>query len=147
MAERQPWLPDVCHRQLPAQYLLTCGFSIVFSRRCKHGKRGDAYTQHRRVPHAPGHELVARKLQQNASGVSRAGPLRKRGTSLEGARHAPMRFGAKASQQEKCDALKEKIESTTKTKIETAKIDADNAAEVAELIRCDTKYRTACRTL
>lgn len=37
--------------------------------------------------------------------------------------------------KEKCDALKEKIESTTKTKIETAKIDADNAAEVAELIR------------
>lgn len=35
----------------------------------------------------------------------------------------------------KCDALKEKIESTTKTKIETAKVDADNAAEVAELIR------------
>ena len=33
--------------------------------------------------------------------------------------------------KEKCDALKEKIESTTKTKIETAKIDADNAAEVA----------------
>ena len=32
--------------------------------------------------------------------------------------------------KEKCDALKEKIESTTKTKIETAKIDADNAAEV-----------------
>lgn len=28
-----------------------------------------------------------------------------------------------------------KIESTTKTKIETAKVDADNAAEVAELIR------------
>ena len=37
--------------------------------------------------------------------------------------------------KEKCDALKEKIESTTKTKIETAKVDADNAAEVAELIR------------
>ena len=36
--------------------------------------------------------------------------------------------------KEKCDALKEKIESTTKTKIETAKVDADNAAEVAELI-------------
>ena len=33
------------------------------------------------------------------------------------------------------DALKKKIESTTKTKIETAKVDADNAAEVAELIR------------
>ena len=32
--------------------------------------------------------------------------------------------------KEKCDALKEKIESTTKTKIETAKVDADNAAEV-----------------
>ncbi|MCG4586776.1 saccharopine dehydrogenase NADP-binding domain-containing protein, partial [Anaerosalibacter bizertensis] len=37
--------------------------------------------------------------------------------------------------KEKCDALKKKIESTTKTKIETAKVDADNAAEVAELIR------------
>ena len=37
--------------------------------------------------------------------------------------------------KEKCDALKAKIESTTKTKIETAKVDADNAAEVAELIR------------
>ena len=37
--------------------------------------------------------------------------------------------------KEKCDALKEKIESTTKTKIETAKVDADNVAEVAELIR------------
>ena len=37
--------------------------------------------------------------------------------------------------KEKCDALKKKIESTTKTKIETAKVDADNVAEVAELIR------------
>ena len=38
--------------------------------------------------------------------------------------------------KEKCDALKEKIESTTKTKIETAKVDADNAAEVAEHKLC-----------
>ena len=45
--------------------------------------------------------------------------------------------------KEKCDALKEKIESTTKTKIETAKVDADNAAEVAELIRA---YKPECGT-
>lgn len=35
----------------------------------------------------------------------------------------------------KMRCTQKKIESTTKTKIETAKVDADNAAEVAELIR------------
>lgn len=83
---------------------LTCGFATPFPRRCEHGKCGDAYAQHRCARHACRHELVARKLQQDAGGVSRAGPLGKRRASLEGARHAPMRFGAKASQQEERDA-------------------------------------------
>ena len=34
----------------------------------------------------------------------------------------------------KCDALKEKLEGTTKTKITTAKVDADNVEELIALI-------------
>ena len=34
----------------------------------------------------------------------------------------------------KCDALKEKLEHTTKTKITTAKVDADNVEELISLI-------------
>ncbi|MCG4583832.1 saccharopine dehydrogenase NADP-binding domain-containing protein, partial [Anaerosalibacter bizertensis] len=37
--------------------------------------------------------------------------------------------------KEKCDALKAKIERTSKIKIETAKVDAGNEAEVAELYK------------
>lgn len=83
--------------------LLICGFASLLSRR-KHGKRGDADAQNRRARHARSHELVAQELQQDTGGVSRAGPLGKRRASLESARHAPMRFGAKASQQEERDA-------------------------------------------
>ena len=35
----------------------------------------------------------------------------------------------------KCDELKEKLLNTTKTKITTAKVDADNVAEMVELIK------------
>ena len=35
----------------------------------------------------------------------------------------------------KCDALKEKLEGTTKTKITTAQVDADNVEELKALIR------------
>ncbi|MFR1808034.1 MAG: saccharopine dehydrogenase NADP-binding domain-containing protein, partial [Pygmaiobacter massiliensis] len=34
----------------------------------------------------------------------------------------------------KCDALKEKLQGTTKTKIHTAKVDADNVEELIALI-------------
>ena len=37
--------------------------------------------------------------------------------------------------KEKCDALKEKLQGTTGTRISTAQVDADHAGEVAELIR------------
>ena len=36
--------------------------------------------------------------------------------------------------KEKCDALKEKLQGTTKTKIHTAKVDADNTQELIDLI-------------
>ena len=36
--------------------------------------------------------------------------------------------------KEKCDALKERLEKTTETRIETAKVDADHAKEVIALI-------------
>ena len=36
--------------------------------------------------------------------------------------------------KEKCDALKEKLENTTKTKISTAKVDANNVDELIALI-------------
>ena len=75
----------------------------MFSSRRKHCERGDADAQHRRVRHARRHELVAQELQQDAGGVSCAGPLGKRRASLEGARHAPMRFSPKAPQQEERD--------------------------------------------
>ena len=35
----------------------------------------------------------------------------------------------------KCDALKEKLEGTTKTKISTAKVDADNVSELVALMQ------------
>ena len=35
----------------------------------------------------------------------------------------------------KCDALKEKLEGTTKTKITTAQVDADNVEELKALIK------------
>ena len=35
----------------------------------------------------------------------------------------------------KCDALKEKLQGTTKTKITTAQVDADNVEELVALIR------------
>lgn len=38
----------------------------------------------------------------------------------------------------KCDALKEKLEPTTKTKITTAQVDANN---VEELINCLSRFR------
>lgn len=36
----------------------------------------------------------------------------------------------------KCDDLKAKLEGKTSTKIETAKVDADNVEELKELIKC-----------
>lgn len=37
--------------------------------------------------------------------------------------------------KEKCDALKDKLAGTTKTRIETAKVDADHTEEVIALIK------------
>ena len=39
----------------------------------------------------------------------------------------------------KCDALKEKLEGTTKTKITTAQVDADNVEELIALIEKEKK--------
>ena len=41
----------------------------------------------------------------------------------------------------KCDALKKKLEGTTKTKITTAQVDADDTAVLTELIR---REKTGC---
>ena len=46
--------------------------------------------------------------------------------------------------KEKCDAVKEKLQGTTKTKITTAKVDADNVEELIALINDYKRCLNVC---